>query len=161
MATIEFSETARLVFRMPSGSTLIVNPRQCKGDKEGKVWPHCSGPISKPDHECKENVHGPDSSVPVSRFVDNQYGSTDYASPWFAFWQEDCMDPPIWIVRASSFEAAYEDFCDEIEPIDQASLPDYLTATGEYEGSINCDGEPIDTESVNGCEIKLIQVTCE
>lgn len=138
--TIEFPATARLVFRTPMGSLLIVNPRECKGDKAGKVWPHCSGPISKPDHDCKENVHGPDASVPVSSFVDNQYGATDYDSPWFAFWEEDCMSPPISVVRASSFEAAYEDFLD--------TLPE-------------AELDVVHTENVNGCEIKLIEVTCE
>lgn len=158
MATIEFPETARMVFKMPGRAHLIVNPRECKGDDRKLVWPHCS---TRNSHACKEMINGPDASVPVSRVIDNQYGGTDYASPWFAFWEADCMAPPIYIVRAESWEAAYEDFCDVIAPISDSDLPDYLNAAGEFEGNYNSNGQPIDTESVNGCEISLIEVTCE
>jgi hypothetical protein len=152
--------SSRLVFRM-GRTLLIVNPRGCAGDASGKTWPHCQTfPVG--NHACREESHAGESKiVPARCVIDNQYGCADSDSPWFAFWQGDCMDPPVWIVRATSFEAAYGDFCDEIQPIDQASLPDYLNAAGEYEGHYNSRGEPIDTESINGCEIELISASNE
>lgn len=168
MATIEFPASARMVFRMGNGR-LIVNPRECKGDARKLVWPHCSGPITKPDHDCKEMIHGPDSSVPVSRVIDNQYGGTDYASPWFAFWEADCMSPAISIVRAESWEAAYEDFLDTLPDADPSDWSDEEKATAEDPDNGNLpsgysfsgNGRIIFTENVNGCEITLIEVTNE
>lgn len=91
-------------------------------------------------------------SVPLSRIIDNQYGSADASSPWFAFWQEDCAFPPIYLVRAETWEAAYEDFCDEVlEPLSADDMTDY----DEDEVARNSSGEPIDTESVQGCAVRL------
>ena len=139
--TLEVPTTARLVFRMPSGSRLIINPRVCDG---------------------REQVNGPDQAVPLTRFLDE---SGDYADQWFAFWEEDCMSPPIYVVRAESFEQAYEDFCNEVVsrfPLSESDLTDYTkTEEGDYEGLTWTDRGWISTENVNGVEIRLVEVTCE
>lgn len=52
--------------------------------------------------------------------------------PFFAFWIEDCFDPPVYVVRARTFETAYETFCDEFSrliTIDDSDLPDYITCS--------------------------------
>jgi hypothetical protein len=78
---------------------------------------------------------------------------------FFAFWVADCFDPPIAIVRADSWENAYEIFLDEFErwiKIDEPDLGDYDEETLTY----NSNGTPIDSEAVNGQEIKLVRIDC-
>ena len=130
---IEFPlESTRLVFS-GMGRPLVLNPRECKGSPlaPSKIWPHCGAA----DHQCREIYTSEISAVPLSRFLDE---SGDYAASWFAFWEEDCMDPPIWIVRAESFEQAYEDFINEVvsrSPLSESDLTDYeKTPDGDYEG---------------------------
>lgn len=87
------------------------------------------------------------------------YGLDDYQDRFFAFWVEDCFDPPVYVIRADSFESAYEIFCDEFSrliEISESDLPDYDPETLNYSAS----GVPIDTEAVNGREIKLLSLVC-
>ena len=76
---------------------------------------------------------------------------------WFAFYHEDCFEPPVYIIRARSWEEAYESFLEEFgQVVDEATIEDeyvedddrlYHTARG-----------PVDTENVKGHELKLIAV---
>lgn len=135
------------------GRPLVINPRECEGTrsvmtKTIHVWPYCSRATA---HQCKER--SPEiSAVPLSRFIDE---SGDYVDQFFAFWEEDCMDPPIWIVRAESFEKAYEDFVEQVVsrfPLSESDLTDYEDLTWTDNGWVS-------TESVNGREIELISAT--
>jgi hypothetical protein len=93
--------------------------------------------------------------------VDSAHVS-DYGKGYFAFWVEDCFDPSVAIVRADSFEDAYETFCDEFSDwlkIDESDLPDYTDEeTDEYTGNYSASGVAIDTEAVNGRELTLLRV---
>lgn len=87
----------------------------------------------------------------------DHYGLDDWGNGFFAFWVENCFDPSIAIVRADSFETAYEIFCDEFADwikIDDSDLADYDPETLNYNGS----GVAIDTESVQGSEISLLRI---
>lgn len=92
----------------------------------------------------------------------NLFDVTDDAEdPWFAFWEEDCMAPPIYVIRAANFEDAYEHFCDEVvgkHPISEADLEDYRLPDGELSCNYTSSGVPINTDSVSGCEIFLDSV---
>lgn len=147
----------RLVFRM--GCTLlIVNPWGCKGDDSGRTWPHCrTFPLG--NHTCKEETHGGESvSVPLTRVID-ECGDSD--APWFAFWEADCMSPPISVVRAESFERAYEDFCDTLPAADMSDFSESERYNVPDGYTIASDGRYVHTENVNGCEIELISVSSE
>ena len=72
---------------------------------------------------------------------------------WFGFYFEDCMQPPVYIIRARTFEDAYEAFVEEFgDIVDEVDLKDYdkddprLTWT---------DRGPVDTASVMGHELTL------
>jgi hypothetical protein len=81
----------------------------------------------------------------------------DYGKGWFVFYVEDCFAPPLAIIRADSFETAYEIFCDEFERwirVDETDAADYP----EDERNYNGNGTHIDTESVQGAEIRLVSV---
>ena len=144
------SKTTRLEFS-GMGRPLVINPRECKGDSRGVFWPMCSC-----EGCCREGSEI--SAVPLSRFIDE---SGDYEGRFFAFWDEDCMDPPLYVVRAESFEQAYEDFCNEVvEPLDDATLADYeRNADGDYDDLTLNEKGWISTESVNGREIDLVSAT--
>lgn len=75
---------------------------------------------------------------------------------WFAFTIADCFDPPIYVVCAESFEAAYEEFLDwKAEDsgirIDDADLKDYPDGPPTYSSS----GIPLDPDNVQGFELVL------
>ena len=129
---IEVDASKHRLFFTGFGEGLVVHPW------EGEAVDFSSGP----------------QSVPPSRIIDNQYGSTDASSPWFAFWQEDCAFPPIYLVRAETWEAAYDDFCDTLEPLSADDMTDY----DEDTVARNSSGEPIDTESVQGRALRLASV---
>jgi hypothetical protein len=153
---IEFDLTKTRLEFSGMGRPLVINPRECKGDASGKKYPSCS---SHDKHECREDVDFSTfecpTTVPLSRMLDE---SGDYAASWYAFWEEDCMDPPIWIVRADSFEQAYEDFCNEaIEPLDEATLADYTrNEEGDYDDLTLTEKGWISTEATQGREICLV-----
>lgn len=75
---------------------------------------------------------------------------------WYAFWVEDCFDPPVAIVKAGSFEEAYKIFLDEFSwaEISEADIKDYDSETLH----INSSGKFCDTEGVNGTQLKLVRV---
>lgn len=76
---------------------------------------------------------------------------------WFAFANVDCFDPPIAIIRASSFEQAYETFCDEFEKwiaVKDANAEDYPEDDREFNGN----GTHIDASGVQGWTLTLVSV---
>lgn len=75
---------------------------------------------------------------------------------WVAFSIQDCFDPPVYIVRASSWEEAYETFIDwQVDQlkIEEADLKDYDEGSLHY----SSNGVPVDTESVYGVQVRLIE----
>lgn len=105
------------------------------------------------------NPHGDEVSlssgpqtVPLKQVIDEQYGGADSGSPWFAFWVEDCAFPNVWLVRAESFESAYENFCDTLPALNPSEVED------EDACSRNSEGDPIDTEAVQGCGVELVSL---
>ena len=130
---IEFDlKSARLVFGW-SFSNLVVNPRESE----------------------RFDVH----TVPLTRIYDD----TGSGGSWFGMYEEGCMSPPIYLIRADSFESAYEVFCEEfVHPLDEETLKDYeQTSDGDYEGLTITGKGWISTESIQGHEIELKEVTCE
>lgn len=83
----------------------------------------------------------------------------DEGDNWFILYVNDCYDPPLTLVRADSFEDAYELYCDDDHSlvIDEEDLDDYNLEELQY----NSDGDPIDTECVGGFEVELISLHCE
>jgi hypothetical protein len=74
---------------------------------------------------------------------------------WFIFFINDCFDPPMYAINGNSFEDAYEEFIDWKEAelrIDDADLADY---GGDVHYSPN--GVPVDTESIQGFDVKLVK----
>jgi len=81
----------------------------------------------------------------------------DCSGQWFAFANVDCFDPPFVIIRARSFEQAYEVFCAEFEvqiKVDDQSAEDYP----EDERDCNGHGTHIDASGVQGWELQLLSV---
>jgi hypothetical protein len=78
-------------------------------------------------------VYGHDAEqISHKNFYDDGDGS------WFVFYVADCFDPPKAVIRARSFETAYEIFCDEFSDwmkIDDSDLPDYIECS-------ECGGHP-------------------
>ena len=138
---IEFDlKTTRLEFR-GLGNGLIVNPR-----------PDETGMSYQP------------ASVPTSRVIDNQYGGADSDSPWFVFFHENCAWPSYWIVRAESWESAYEEFLDEQPEADPSDLADAgwdpETSDDLPDGfSWDSSGRIVYSECIMGHEIELISAT--
>lgn len=68
----------------------------------------------------------------------------------FLFYLENCFDPCVYIQFGSSFEDAYESYCDN-EPELLISAEDFAR---DYEidnhGSYTSDGQPIDTDHLKG-----------
>ena len=131
-------KTARLEFRW-AHPNLVINPRE-------------------------SDAPGIDvRAVPAERVLLGDSYSSD--ERWFAFYEEDCFDPPVWIVRADSWETAYEVFCDEaLDSVDLEDLDPEQRVAVEGEGnlpdgySISSDGKLIYTETSMGYEIELISV---
>ncbi len=104
----------------------------------------------KIDHEY-EKIHGHTFQTKRLSDVCADY-DTDSA---FVFYVSDCFDPPLFLIFGSSFQDAYDTFITEFEgliKIEENELADY----GENY-SVNDNGTPVDTESVNGFSVdKLI-----
>lgn len=82
--------------------------------------------------------------------------SDDTSGSYFAFWEEDCAWPAIFIVQARCWEDAYEVFCDEFAS--EMSDADYDALTEEErEGVQFGDGGKMlaNHEAINGCEIEF------
>lgn len=78
-------------------------------------------------------------------------------SRWFLFANVDCFDPNVFIVRAKSFETAYDVFCDEFAKqagllVDESDAADYPEDDRNY----NNNGEHINTEGVQGYELSFV-----
>lgn len=84
----------------------------------------------------------------------------DTCGDWFFFYEMDCFYPPIYAIRASSFESAYEVFLDEFATVidDPATLKDYESDESMSECLYHTSRGPVDTESVNGCEASICYV---
>src|SRR3954468_7216820 len=84
----------------------------------------------------------------------------DTDGEWFACYNVDCFDPPMAIIRARSFETAYEVFCNEFEKwlaVDDISAADYPEDDRNY----NDNGTHIDTDGVQLHPLTLVSVTCD
>jgi hypothetical protein len=93
------------------------------------------------------DVVGPASLVDVNL----DWGSGNF----YLFAIADCAFPPLFVVQHSSFENAYEEFIDwktDALKIDERDLPDYRD-----DFMTNSNGVPVDTECVQGFEVKLIE----
>lgn len=69
----------------------------------------------------------------------------------------DCMDPAVYIVRARSFETAYEVFCDEFAEkagfvVSESDAADYPEDEREYNGN----GQHIDAQHIQGFEVEFV-----
>lgn len=87
----------------------------------------------------------------------SHYYIDDTEGQWFAFYNVDCFDPPLAIIRARSFESAYEVFCNEFEhwlKVNETDLADYP----EEERNYNDNGTYIDTDNVQGHELHLLSI---
>lgn len=76
----------------------------------------------------------------------------------YIFCVADCFDPPCFLIFGASFEDAHETFITEYESlirIDETDLKDYDPETLTY----NENGNPVDTESVNGFPVTSLEVT--
>lgn len=99
----------------------------------------------------------------ISRFPKHSVKRTsehyidDTEGQWFACYNVDCFDPPFAIIRARSFESAYEIFCDEFEAwlkVDEADAEDYPEDDRTYNGN----GTHIDTDNVQLTELTLLTI---
>lgn len=161
---IEFDLTKTRLEFSGMGRPLVINPHpaKCPAFKFVPGNNYTCGTCGKsgtgPEHSGEGSPEI--SVVPLTRFLDE---SGDYAASWFAFWEEDCMDPPIWIVRAESFERAYEDFCETLPEVNVEDL-DADQIAAEKEGNLSgysyADGVGlVYTEAVNGREIDIVSAT--
>jgi hypothetical protein len=119
---------------------------------------------AKDDRRYLLQVPGRDYLETLTRFPSNDIKRTsehyidDPEGRWFAFYNVDCFDPPFAIIRARSFETAYEIFCDEFErwlAVDATAAVDYPEDDRNYNGN----GTHIDTDNVHGHELFLVSVS--
>lgn len=98
--------------------------------------------------EKKIEVRFEDSTV--SGFLSSSGSSWDKEA--FIFTVVDCAFPCLYIQFGSSFEDAYESFCDN-EPsliIPESDFKDYDMDSDSPRCSFTSDGKPIDTDNVQG-----------
>ena len=81
---------------------------------------------------------------------------------WCIFYLADCFSPPFYAVQGRTFEDAYEAFIDwHVESglhglkIEEHELVDYNEESLHY----TSNGVPVDTECVQGFEVKLVSIT--
>ena len=93
------------------------------------------------------------------------FGAYDDGWPkHFAFWEEDCFDPPQYLICAKSFEDAYDIFLEEFGTKVDLSDSDYDTkekvdeAINNGEITYTGGGTLVHSESVNGRELKLVKI---
>lgn len=90
----------------------------------------------------------------------SQYYIDDTSGQWFACYNVDCFDPPMAIIRARSFESAYEVFCCEFEhwlKVEELDAADYPEEDRNY----NDNGTHIDTNNVQIHKLILVRVNME
>ena len=164
--TLELPSAARLVFDAGMSVKLVINPRPAActfvfyPEGAGYICKTCGKWGSHADHFSEAEHSGGVMGIPANRVLDE---SGDWAGSWFAFWEEDCRSPPIYIVRAESFEAAYEDFCGTL-PNAEPDMDEDQRTQWEHSGMdhytySDAAGHVVFTENVNGREIRLIEVT--
>ncbi len=81
----------------------------------------------------------------------------DPSGQWFACYNVDCFDPPFAVIRARSFESAFEIFCDEFSDwikVDEPDAKDYPEDERDYNGS----GVHIDASNVQIHPMQLISI---
>lgn len=96
-----------------------------------------------PNHSIKRTTHC---------YIDDPEGL------WFACYNVDCFDPPMAVIRARTFEQAYEIFCDEFSDwlkVDEADAVDYPEDARNYNNS----GVHIDTDNVQIRPMHLVSLT--
>lgn len=102
----------------------------------------------------------------LARFPKHQIKRTtnvyieDTEGQWYACYNVDCFDPPMAVIRARSFEAAYEIFCDEFSrwmAVEETDAKDYPEDDREYSSS----GVHIDASNVQIHEMQLVSILCE
>lgn len=82
---------------------------------------------------------------------------------FFSFWEADCFDPPQYLIRAKSWETAYDIFLEEFGTKVDVDDSDYDTPEKIEEainnGSITytSGGTLVHCDGVNGRELKLIK----
>lgn len=88
---------------------------------------------------------------------------SSWLSKAFIFFTADCFDPPAYLQFGSSFEDAYESFLDNDESlvIPPEDYADYDVETDNPTCSFNSSGEPVDSETIQGFEVKLRSITFE
>ena len=108
--------------------------------------------------EPKENVR---SSCDTGRF----FGAYDDCWPkHFAFWEEDCFDPPQYLICARTFEDAYDIFLEEFGTRVDTTDADFNTEEKCEEAMNNGQitytggGTLVHSDRVNGRELKLIKI---
>jgi hypothetical protein len=77
---------------------------------------------------------------------------------YFLFYVQDMFDPIKYIVSEKSFEDAYEAFIEsqvEYLKIEEPDLKDYDENDIQY----SCNGVPVDTESIQGQQVYLIEAS--
>jgi hypothetical protein len=97
----------------------------------------------------------------ISKIIADNYSDDD---PFFIFFEQDCMSPLLTLVRAESFESAYELFVETLTPLSDTDLADYVTGTDdngnpEYASLTWTDNGFVTTELVQGFECYLVSVT--
>lgn len=116
------------------------------------------------NHRYLLQVPGVDYLETLNRFPQydvkrtSAYYIEDTDGDWYACYNVDCFDPPMAIVRARSFEQAYETFCDEWSDwlkVNDADAGDYPEDDREYSSS----GVHIDTSGVQLYPLTLIAIT--
>lgn len=118
---------------------------------------------ARPDEERWADPTYYDEYLATDLYVDDPDGK------WFAIWNEDCFQPSVYIVRADSFESAYETFIDEFgaqacgtiaEDDDVSNYGDGATIESLLGFGVLTwtPNGIIDTEAVRGEEITLTSI---
>jgi len=133
--TFEVSNATRLIFESFHGTTYVLAPSYDAARKMDLL------------------SEFPDQSIKSvwNHYVDDTDGS------FFACCVVDCFDPPVAIIRARSFESAYETFCDEFSAwmeVSETNADDYPEDEREYSAS----GVHIDTSGVHITPITLVRI---
>jgi hypothetical protein len=87
---------------------------------------------------------------------------------WYVLYVADCFDPPLYAMRADSFEDAYEDFIClpsfvkfyGIGPDEAADYEGMDPETGEGAPAYNDNGDAVDTESVQALSYDPMDLYC-
>jgi hypothetical protein len=107
-----------------------------------------------------------ETHYPMDR-VGGPYRIHDFAESdgeqWFLFSVADCAFPLVDLVRGSSWEDAYESYIDWAAEhrhiaIDPADFGDYALETNNPTCHFTSDGRPVDTDNVQGNQVRLLAI---